>query len=242
MKEKSKKYDVALSFAGENRATVKDLADRLRKAGYKVFFDEYEKAALWGEDLSVKLNEIYGQASRFCVIFISKEYAAKPWTNYERQVALSHAFLERKAYILPVRLDDTKLPGVPETLGYLDLRSVPMSEVFELLSQKLGKPVSKSGVLVKGEVAPINQEAIRKVLAACYRRAVFTQFHAQMNHAAMFNSLAECRATLQKEIVFVEPEHLQRLVANIIGELDFIERRREPILKMSSWDEMYQNA
>jgi hypothetical protein len=33
---------------------------------------------------------------------------------------------------------------------------------------------------------------------------------------------------LQKLIVFVEPAELQRLVAGIIAELDFIERRRDP--------------
>jgi hypothetical protein len=41
----------------------------------------------------------------------------------------------------------------------------------------------------------------------------------------MFASLAECRATLQRLVVFVEPTELQSLVSSIIDELDFIEHR-----------------
>jgi uncharacterized protein (DUF2164 family) len=240
MKEDAIKYDVAISYAGENREPVRDLAERLKKAGYKVFYDEFEKAELWGEDLSAKLEIVYKSAARFCVIFVSNHYNEKPWTNFERQAAISRAFTERRPYVLPIRLDDTDLPGLPDTLGYLDLRLSSISEIFDLLSQKLGKPISKQSD--EKDISPIDKEPIRRVLAACYRRAVFTQFHAQMSHVAMFNSLAECRATLQKEIVYVEPEHLQRIVAGIISELDFIERRRESILGPNFWNQGRDDA
>jgi hypothetical protein len=74
-------------------------------------------------------------------------------------------------------------------------------------------------------------DKIREVLAACYRRAVFARMHAQMDWGAMFTSLSECRATLQRLIVFVEPTELQSLVANIIGELDSIEHVGNPALR-----------
>jgi hypothetical protein len=45
----------------------------------------------------------------------------------------------------------------------------------------------------------------------------------------MFVSLADCRASLQKLVFYVEPSHLQRLVSSIIGEHDFIERRRATV-------------
>src|SRR5215218_6176143 len=44
-------FDVALSFAGEDREYVDNIADRLRTHGVKVFYDRYEQATLWGKDL-----------------------------------------------------------------------------------------------------------------------------------------------------------------------------------------------
>jgi hypothetical protein len=215
------RYDVALSFAGEDRLVVRQLAQMILDSHYLVFYDEYEKAELWGEDLTIKLKDVYGSLSRFCVMFISEHYAKKPWTKFERQAAISRMLTEDSPYVLPIRLDDTALPGFPETVGYLDLRIVTVVEVYELLRSKLGAPSP-----ARQPTVPISRDRIRDVLAACYRRAIFARLHAQMDWEAMFDSLAQCRSSLQKMIVYVEPAELQRLVAGVIGEIDFIERRR----------------
>jgi hypothetical protein len=228
-------YDVALSFAGEDRTVAREIAERLRTAGYKVFFDEYEKATLWGEDLTIKLQDVYQHLSRYCVMFISRNYAEKAWTTHERRAALSRALAERTAYILPIRLDNTDLPGLPDVVGYLDLRSISVAEVYALLATKLGPPNRSND-----KEAAVSVDRIREVLAACYRRAVFARLHAQMSWSAMFESLAECRVALQKLVVFVEPAELQRLVAGIIGELDFIERRGKTISTARSKAEEFQ--
>lgn len=44
-----REFDVALSFAGEDRQHAKKLADLLNACGYTVFYDEYEQADLWGK-------------------------------------------------------------------------------------------------------------------------------------------------------------------------------------------------
>ena len=67
-------------------------------------------------------------------------------------------------------------------------------------------------------------KTIRQVISICYRRAVFTRFHAQLDPEAMFASLAECRVALQPLVTYVEPEDNQQLVAKIIADLDSLER------------------
>ena len=71
------KYDIALSFAGENRAYVEEVATGLKTAGIKVFYDAFESADLWGKNLVDHLAEIYANRARYVVMFISKQYVEK---------------------------------------------------------------------------------------------------------------------------------------------------------------------
>ena len=130
-------YDVALSFAGEDRAKVEPVADLLKRKGVNVFYDEFERSRLWGEDLYTYLDEVYSKKARFCVMFVSRHYAEKAWTNHERKSAQERAFKEHKAYILPIRLDDTEIPGIRNTVGYIDYRKTTPEEIVDLILEKL---------------------------------------------------------------------------------------------------------
>ena len=138
------KYDVALSFAAEDRQYAKTLANLLEADGYKPFYDENELANLWGKNLYDYLSSVYKDQARYCVMFLSKHYERKLWTTHERQLAQARAFQENREYILPVRLDDTEIPGIPPTVGYLDLRSMTIEEVYEALVRKLSGTTSQT--------------------------------------------------------------------------------------------------
>ena len=91
----SRHYDVALSFAGENRPYVEQVATGLKTAGVEVFYDDFEKATLWGKNLVEHLAEIYQKNSRYVVMFISEHYVRKVWPKHERQHAQAGARRER---------------------------------------------------------------------------------------------------------------------------------------------------
>lgn len=132
-------FDVALSFAGEDKKKVEPYAQHLKARDLRVFLYSDQQAELWGTDLYVKLDEIYRVRAMFCVMFISKHYATKLWTSHERKSAQARAFRENKEYILPVRLDDTEIPGLRETVGYIDLRSTSVEELAKITLQKIEK-------------------------------------------------------------------------------------------------------
>jgi len=136
---KPEQYDLALSFAGENRSYVEEVAGGLKAAGVSVFYDKFEKADLWGKNLIEHLAEIYGHRSRFVVMFVSKEYVEKAWTTHERRHAQDRALLAQSEYILPARFDDTVVPGMTSTVGFVDLRHTSPDELVRLILQKLGK-------------------------------------------------------------------------------------------------------
>ncbi|MGA8307871.1 MAG: TIR domain-containing protein, partial [Candidatus Acidiferrales bacterium] len=131
------RYEVALSFAGEDRSYVERTARALKRRGIRTFYDKYEVAALWGKDLYEHLDSIYRKRSKYTVMFISKHYATKLWTNHERKSAQARAFEESKEYILPARFDDTEVPGLLATVGYIDLNTVTPAEFADLIAEKL---------------------------------------------------------------------------------------------------------
>ena len=131
------KYQVALSFAGEDREHAEKLAKLLKDRHISVFYDSYEQAELWGKDLYQHLQSVYRDEAQFCVVFLSQAYAKKLWTRHELKQAQARAFREHQEYILPVRIDDTEIPGISETIAYIDLRSTSVEEIANLVIQKL---------------------------------------------------------------------------------------------------------
>jgi hypothetical protein len=146
-------YDVALSFAGEHRTKVERLAILLRQAGVSSFYDDWEQASLWGRDLVQHLDEVYSRKALFCVIFISAEYVAKAWTQHELKSAQARAFREQREYILPLRLDDTAVPGIRETTAFIDLRKKTVEQVADLVIRKV--------TAVKGGAVPAGKPAVQ---------------------------------------------------------------------------------
>lgn len=136
-------YDVALSYAGEDREYVERVAVRLTKLGIKVFYDGFLKETLLGKDLYQHLGNIYQNETRYAVIFISRNYTRKLWTQHELKFAQARAFKEPEEYILPARLDDSELPGLPPTTAYIDLGNVSPEEFAELLARKIAKDVEE---------------------------------------------------------------------------------------------------
>jgi len=133
----AKPYEIAISFAGENRQFVGDVARELDSKGVRVFYDEFERVRLLGKDLVAYFGEVYGKQARFCAMFISEHYVRKAWTQLERQHAQSRALTEKEEYILPLRLDDSQVPGLPTTIGYIDIRGMTPNAVAEILVRKL---------------------------------------------------------------------------------------------------------
>ncbi|MBN2732168.1 MAG: TIR domain-containing protein [Balneolaceae bacterium] len=138
------KYDIAISFAGEDRTIAEQIAKSLDEEDVKVFFDEFEQANLWGKDLYQYLTDTYSKKSEYCIILISEHYPNKNWTKLELKAAQERDFSQDKEYILPVRIDDTQVPGLRNTIGYLDLNRVGVNGVVNATLQKLGKEVTKT--------------------------------------------------------------------------------------------------
>lgn len=139
----SKKYDISISFAGEDREIARSIALKLESKSISVFYDDFEKANLWGKDLYEHLVEVYKDNSKYCLMIVSDAYQSKLWTTHERKAAQARAFKENREYILPLRLDDIEVPGILDTIGYIDFRNESTDSIVELIQNKLWGDLSK---------------------------------------------------------------------------------------------------
>lgn len=135
-------FDVALSYAGEDRGYAKKLEELLRAEGLRVYFDAGQPGDLWGKGLTERLASIYTKESRYCVILVSSHYRKKRWCQYEcgllqTLLARDLAHRSRDPAVLPVKLDDTELEGLPEDCAYLDARVMGLKRIAECVGEKV---------------------------------------------------------------------------------------------------------
>ena len=135
------KYDIAFSFAGENRPFVEGIKNSLLLQGLNVFYDNDFQSELWGKDLTEELPKHYYD-SNYVAIFIDEYYLEKMWTYFERQILITKHLREKgPEYILPIYLNDFNgdVPGLSKLVSYVRVKtdSVGESDLVNLLINKL---------------------------------------------------------------------------------------------------------
>lgn len=109
----TRRFAVALSFPGEHRRFVRNVAERLsEKLGKtRVFFDEWYEHELRGTDADLKLKQIYRNDSELIVPFFSEHYT-KMWCLIEWH-AIRVVLAERRKddAVVPVHIDGTQVEG-----------------------------------------------------------------------------------------------------------------------------------
>lgn len=161
-----KTYQVALSFAGEQRDYVERVARMLKSKGVSVFYDTFETASSWGKDGTEFFHRVFALESSFVVMFVSEDYVRKEWTRHERRSALSEALKRDTEYVLPVRFDETPVPGLPSTVIYVTAAKYGPESLAILVCEKLGVPT----LLGKASDAPPPQtSAVSGQVAFTYK-------------------------------------------------------------------------
>jgi tetratricopeptide (TPR) repeat protein len=155
-------YDIAISFADEDRKLALELANLLNESyKVKVFYDDYEQAKIVGEDLLPYLEDIYKNKALYCLVLISKHYREKRWTRHEWRAAQLRAFEQPGIkYIIPVRIDETELPGLLPTVYALHTKNLTIQKIADTIFNMVKEEVEKlkmirvaQGYYAKGEFA-----------------------------------------------------------------------------------------
>lgn len=116
------RYDVAISFAGPERALAKRLADLLcHQVHLRVFYDTDQGQDLLSVNLDRHLPTVYGRDCRVAVLLLSQAYLTRYWPQVECRAALTRAIVDGWNGVLMVSADGSRLPDVPGSIVLRDL-------------------------------------------------------------------------------------------------------------------------
>src|SRR5437762_13864754 len=110
-------YDVFLSHSAKDKAVVRDVAERLRKNGLKVWFDEWVLKP--GDSIPAKIEEGL-EHSRVLVLCMSANAYGSDWAQLEAGTFRFRDPLNKKRRFIPLRLDDTPIKGSLAQFLYID--------------------------------------------------------------------------------------------------------------------------
>ena len=125
--------DFALSYAGPDVVVAREISTRLTELGFDVFFARERShllVGLDGEDLFEKLF----LAAKQVVVFISAHYKERDWPRFEWDVIRERDPVNR---FIPIRLDDSKILGLPSNILYLWFDGSNYDEIVHTCVMKL---------------------------------------------------------------------------------------------------------
>jgi len=135
----AKRFRVALSFPGEKRAFVGQVANILAEGlgRDRILFDDYLTAELARPNLDVYLGRLYHDESELLVPFYCADYDKKKWCGLEWRQMRAIIFKQEDDRVMPFRFDDTPIDGVLPIDGYVSILSRTPGEIAGLILERL---------------------------------------------------------------------------------------------------------
>ena len=112
-------YDVFLSHNRADKPRVRALAERLRSAGLRVWFDEWVIKP--GDDIYLAIERGL-EAARVQVLCLSPEALGSEWVALERSTVLFRDPTNAGRRFVPLLLTDCDLPDTLKRYKYVDFR------------------------------------------------------------------------------------------------------------------------
>lgn len=133
-------YDLAVSFADEQRPYVERVVRACEAHGLRVFYDRNKTVDFWGRNFIREFRAVYGgtQARHF-VPFLSADYLVKPYPMDEFNAAILQA-LERgnDDYFLPVMMGPVQVPAnlLSPAIGFLRAEDHSAENLAEIIVRR----------------------------------------------------------------------------------------------------------
>jgi len=137
MSEEDFPYDVFLSHSAKDKAVVRDIAERLRKDGVKVWFDEWVLNP--GDSIPAKIEEGL-ERSRVLVLCMSANAFGSDWAQLESGTFRFRDPLNKERRFVPLRLDHAPIKGSLAQFLYINWRPTEHEQEYAKLIEACRRP------------------------------------------------------------------------------------------------------
>ncbi|WP_394752452.1 DUF1566 domain-containing protein [Crenothrix sp.] len=134
-----KRFKVALSFPGEKRDYVLQVAELLAEQLGKeaVFYDAWHEDKFPSMNFDTYLQKIYHQDSQLIIPFLCIDYERKEWCGLEWRAIRDLIKKREDKDIMLLRFDDVDMPGIFSIDRWIDLRINTPEQIAELIFKRL---------------------------------------------------------------------------------------------------------
>ncbi|MHC4696035.1 MAG: TIR domain-containing protein [Planctomycetota bacterium] len=147
MSTPQKRFKIALSFPGEHRAFVEQvarcLADQIGRD--RVLYDRYYEAEFARFDLDTYLQRLYHDQSELIAVFLCADYERKEWCGLEWRAILDLIKKRQISAVMLLRFDNTEIPGLFSTAGSAWIGDRQPEEVADLILERMRVNAGSSG-------------------------------------------------------------------------------------------------
>jgi small GTP-binding protein len=151
-------YDVFLSHSSKDKSEVRDLANRLKKDGLKVWFDEWVLKP--GDSIPAKIEEGL-EHSRILVLCMSANAFGSDWAQLESGTFRFRDPLNKERRFIPMRLDYAPIKG--SLAQFLYIEWYPEKREVEYL--KLLETLRPDAITVTPEEQIAKEQFLKRVIS-----------------------------------------------------------------------------
>jgi hypothetical protein len=148
-------FDVFLSHNAKDKPRVRRLAERLKSAGLRVWFDEWNVRSV--DIITLKVDEGLEQ-SRVPLLCVSQDALASGWVALERSTAIHRDPANDDRRFIPLLLADCELPDTLRRYKYVDFRDEAEAAFEEILEACRPEPSEASPLVRKPAPAKRKQK------------------------------------------------------------------------------------
>jgi hypothetical protein len=143
-----KRFKIALSFPGERRQFVEQVAKCLaEKIGRdQLFYDKYYEPELARIDLDSYLQKIYHDDADLIAVFLCSDYEQKEWCGLEWRAIRDLIKRRSGSAVMPLRFDKTEIPGLFSIDGYVGIGTRTPSDIASCILERMHINAKSSGI------------------------------------------------------------------------------------------------
>jgi len=151
-------FDVFLSHSAKDKVVVRAVAERLRKDGLRVWFDEWEIKP--GDSIPAKI-EVGLEHSRVLVLCMSANAFGSEWTQLEAGTFRFRDPLNKERRFIPLRLDDSPIKGSLAQFLYINWLPEDREQEYAKLLEACRPPAKPKAAEAKAAREQLAEKAIQ---------------------------------------------------------------------------------